>query len=380
MIWGIAAVMALFVVLLFAWPRSVKADADGPDPDPLGPVRAQLAELEADYGSNKLDTAAYQSAKLELERRLLRLDKAVRSKPALKADSGRWSGLLVGILVSSLAVLVYLETGRPNQPEALGARVTLGSMPLTDGGPTLAEARAIIEERLKVSPDDIEALGMHLRTVMALADFGAAGNTAQRLIALEPENASWYQAALEAYLRAAGGQMTAGTRLLLQDFRAAHPGHPFAEFQTARLLAVDGDKEGALITLKALAEQSDPAAPWMADVNRVIASLGPPAVIERQEEAPQPLRGPTSADIEAAGQMSAEDRATFIASMVARLAARLEETPNDPAGWERLARSRIALDGRAAGEAVLDTAKAKNPENSDHYQALLDRLRQTGEL
>jgi cytochrome c-type biogenesis protein CcmH len=49
--------------------------------------------------------------------------------------------------------------------------------------------------------------------------------------------------------------------------------------------------------------------------------------------------GPSAADVEAAGEMSAEDRAVFIRSMVARLAERLEAEPGDFQGWLRLAQA-----------------------------------------
>jgi cytochrome c-type biogenesis protein CcmH len=62
-----------------------------------------------------------------------------------------------------------------------------------------------------------------------------------------------------------------------------------------------------------------------------------------QQTAPSPaktqMHGPTTSDVEAAGQMSAEDRAAFIRSMVQRLADRLKENPNDRNGWLRLARA-----------------------------------------
>ena len=54
-------------------------------------------------------------------------------------------------------------------------------------------------------------------------------------------------------------------------------------------------------------------------------------------------RGPSAADVEAAAQMSATDRDQMIRSMVNRLADRLEETPDDLAGWQRLAKAYAVL-------------------------------------
>ena len=50
-------------------------------------------------------------------------------------------------------------------------------------------------------------------------------------------------------------------------------------------------------------------------------------------------KGPTTEDMAAAAEMTQEDRDDMIAGMVAGLAARLDEQPNDPEGWAMLIRS-----------------------------------------
>ena len=54
-------------------------------------------------------------------------------------------------------------------------------------------------------------------------------------------------------------------------------------------------------------------------------------------------RGPTEEDVKAAQEMSPEDRQEMIESMVTQLAERLQENPNDLAGWTRLVRSDTIL-------------------------------------
>lgn len=55
------------------------------------------------------------------------------------------------------------------------------------------------------------------------------------------------------------------------------------------------------------------------------------------------MRGPTPEQVQAAQEMSPEDRAEMILAMVEGLAARLEETPKDAQGWQRLIRAREVL-------------------------------------
>ena len=72
--------------------------------------------------------------------------------------------------------------------------------------------------------------------------------------------------------------------------------------------------------------------------------------------------GPSRAQIEAAGEMSPEERMAFIRSMVERLAGKLAENPDDIAGWERLVRAYGVLgetDKAIAAQTRLDALRAK---------------------
>lgn len=74
---------------------------------------------------------------------------------------------------------------------------------------------------------------------------------------------------------------------------------------------------------------------------------------------------PDQATIDAAGELDEQDRAAFIESMVAGLAARLDSTPEDQAGWARLLRARGVLGQTqelAADKAKLEIIFADDPE------------------
>ena len=100
--------------------------------------------------------------------------------------------------------------------------------------------------------------------------------------------------------------------------------------------------------------------------------MDPPAVTAVEEEKPRsvasvPSRkpGPSAADIEAAGEMTADDRANMIQSMVERLAARLEENPDDLEGWKRLGNARRVLGELSASELAYGRAIALAPNDVD---------------
>ena len=68
--------------------------------------------------------------------------------------------------------------------------------------------------------------------------------------------------------------------------------------------------------------------------------------------------GPSPADIEAAADMSAEDRTAMIRGMVERLALRLETNADDLEGWLRLARSYRVLGDMEKAEDAMGRARA----------------------
>jgi cytochrome c-type biogenesis protein CcmH len=62
--------------------------------------------------------------------------------------------------------------------------------------------------------------------------------------------------------------------------------------------------------------------------------------------------GPTARDVAAAQAMAPEERQAMIRSMVDRLAARLEQNPNDKDGWTRLAHAYDVLGETEKAEAA----------------------------
>ncbi|WP_341898121.1 tetratricopeptide repeat protein, partial [Ferrovibrio terrae] len=78
--------------------------------------------------------------------------------------------------------------------------------------------------------------------------------------------------------------------------------------------------------------------------------------------------------VDAAQQMSAEDRTAMVRGMVERLAERLKDNPNDAEGWLRLARAREVLGEADAARAALRQAVAVAPARVDARLALAFNL------
>jgi len=107
-------------------------------------------------------------------------------------------------------------------------------------------------------------------------------------------------------------------------------------------MAQKGEEPSAHALLLSHLEAADGFAPWMeafvAQANQIAQTLGrDPISLADYAPIANGVAGPTADDVAAAGEMSADDRGAFIRSMVERLAARLEEDPEDLDGWLRLA-------------------------------------------
>lgn len=88
--------------------------------------------------------------------------------------------------------------------------------------------------------------------------------------------------------------------------------------------------------------------------------------------------GPTQADVAAAAEMSVEDRAAMIRTMVESLDAKLTESPDNLEGWQRLVRSYAVLGDRTAAETALERASVTFPGDSEGGRVLADLAVQLG--
>jgi cytochrome c-type biogenesis protein CcmH len=131
-----------------------------------------------------------------------------------------------------------------------------------------------------------------------------------------------------------------------------------------------GRRRAALDRWLALERDAPDDARWLATlrprIERLARELGLDLAALRRSHpsAPaEPAPGPTADDVESASQMTAADRQTMIESMVARLAARLKDSPDDAEGWLRLARSYGVLGEAAKARDAFARAATLRPDD-----------------
>lgn len=342
--------------------------------------RDQLRELERDVERGVIGAAERDSARLEIERRML------NAAPADEAAGDRGAtgsprviaAFVITIAIPLAAGSLYLGLGSPGLDDRpFAARQRPAPEAAGDAaGPDIAAMVERLAQRLGSEPDDLDGwlmLGRSYGVLRRYDEAVVALEHAERLSGGDPDVTAMLA---EHRVFAAGGMVTPEAEKTFAAALARDPKQPGARFYLALGHAQAGDYRAALDGWTALARDSPPDAPWLpalrAHALEAAEMLGvePPgeiavAAASAPAPAPAPAPRPTREDVEAAAGMAADDRVAMIRGMVGRLAERLEESPDDLEGWRRLGRSygvlgepRKARDAyaRAAGLAPGDPA------------------------
>lgn len=204
----------------------------------LALYRGQLSELERDIASGLIDPADYESARVEIQRRLLAADKLDRT--AL-TSSGRWRvfGLLVVIPVGAFAL--YIINGHPTLPPQPHAQIAPKSDPrmqelfnklsrqvatLTPENPGYAQGHALLGQ-VEEANGQTEAA---LRDYRAALDAKFAPELALRIAELQSrrdghinaDSLALYRRALDAAPADAPWRMAVEARIATGEHEQAH--------------------------------------------------------------------------------------------------------------------------------------------------------------
>jgi len=354
-----AAVAAALVVPLLGKTRSA---GDRREYD-LAVYRDQLCEVDRDLARGVLAHDQARATRFEIERRILAAapDGAPidggDTRPAAPAPAhGAWAlALGVAVLIPAGGFALYLYLGTPELRDApLAGR----SMALEQAARTRSEMGGLLgdlAERLRQTPDDIDGWALLARSYRTLDRPRESADAFAHAVALSGRAPSFLSAYGEMLVAAAGGRVTPEGRRAFEEALARDAGDSRARYYIGAAKEQAGDKAGALADWQALVAGADASAPWLEDVSgqlaRVAAELGveitiaaptAPTAPTATTAAPVP-RGPSAADVEAASDMTAEERQAMIRTMVAGLAERLAQQPGDLQGWLMLARSYTAL-------------------------------------
>jgi cytochrome c-type biogenesis protein CcmH len=331
-------VIALVVLLrpLFR-PRRPPAAERG---EPVAELfRRQLSAVDEEIAEGRLSAAEGEAARAEITRRLLAAAEREEAGADVAFTGGgdyRWRfAAAVGIagVLPAAAVAIYFAVGAPSAIE----RAAPAAAP-PHSAAELAAAVDQLQAHLQQAPDDLKGWTLLGRTLVALGRLPQALDAYNRAVALAPADAGLHAELGEALVQQAQGVVTPDAAAQF----AKAPDDPRSRYYAAEAALQKGDAAGAKRQLQALLADAPADAPWRQTVADRLAELSPGEAGAAPAAATAPVggsNGPTAQDVAAAAALTPEQRQTMIRGMVERLAQRLDQHPDDTAGWERLARA-----------------------------------------
>ncbi len=283
--------------------------------------------------------------------------------------------LILAALIALAAVVLAVTRSRSGIEET-AASGGEGAGPVGDVGSMVAG----LEKRLQDNPDDFKGWATLGWSYYNLGRYADATQAYAKATKLDPSNAEMWSALGEVQLLSGPGGVTPAAEASFRKALSIDPTDHRARYFLAVKKDQDGDHKGAIDDWIAILKDSPAGAPWEGPVRDLIAKVSaehkidvagrvPPPSAPQQAASAAPttggdsvatagIPGPSAADLKAATAMTPSQQDELARSMVARLAARLEQNPRDADRWIMLMRSRMMLNDPTGAKEALARAKA----------------------
>lgn len=373
----IAAALAAFAILAIVlpmWRNQTSARAQDTD---IAIYRDQLNEVERDLARGVLAQDEAERTRTEISRRLLTADTNARAAATLAPQkTNRIAAVVLALAVGGSAAGLYATLGAPgygdvprdlrlaageerrqNRPGQLDAEALI---PIPDTLDQFDEAtRTLIQTRRAATferPNDATAWSVLAQTEAAIGQYHRATRAAEKVVAMKGTQAEVEDLVRLLDLMVAGTQgyvspeaETVAFAVLQQD-----PQNVPAQYYAGLMYAQNDRPDQAFSLWRQVIEGSPQGSlHWNFAANQI----GQVAIQMGVDYALPDQRGPSQDDLEAAQDLSPEDRREMIQGMVTSLADRLATQGGPPQDWARLITSLVAIDQPEAAAVVLGEAE-----------------------
>lgn len=393
---AVALVAGTGLVLFRAATRAQRSGQDGAAND-LRIYRDQLAEVERDVTRGVLAPDEAERLRNEIRRRILDADRAQSAAGVAGAVTrGPTAALWLSGLALAAAFGIYGWLGAPGYPDLpMASRLARAAaaydqrpsqseaeaeakQPLKDpADPAMAELMTRLRKAVADRPDDLRGHELLAQNEANLGNHAAAAAALAGVVRIKGADATAadYARLADAYVSAAQGYVSPEAEAAVLRTLELDAGNGVARFYLGLMHAQTLRPDLAFRIWRDLLENGPQDGPWIPAIRDRIAMLASAAGVDYTlppEQAP-PVKGPTAADVAAAGTLSGADRTQMIAGMVKGLEDRLYAEGGSAAEWAQLltalgtlgdrnrtaaafVRARTALAGDAAGLARAEAA------------------------
>lgn len=354
--------------------------------------RDQLKEVDKDLARGVLAEAEAERARTEIARRILAADAQMQT-PETGPQS--WTGRTALILSFAVAVIggsvwLYARIGQPGYGDQPQAERIAFATELRESRPSQADAEAEmppspapelsdeytglvqqLRQTVAERPDDLQGQMLLARNEALLGNYKAAYEAQEQVLRLRAAAATGTEHLYMAdmMILAAGGYVSPEAETVLKRALTLDPRNGAAQYYWGLIHAQTGRPDLAFRVWQRLLRVSAPEAPWIppirAQIEDIAAQAGearftlPPAVPARPS-APAPAiagPGPSAEDVEAAQDMTPEERQQMVAGMVEGLAERLATEGGSAEEWARLIQALSVMGDTDRARAILGEAR-----------------------
>ena len=326
--------------------------------------KSQLQELDADQQAGLLNDAESASARLEIERRLLKVAEQGGNKESGPGVSRRLLAVAT-ILVLLASAAFYLNTGMPGMPDfRLKDQKHSVARQAEKDSISIEKTHQVdnIKTHLIQNPSDKEAWHALGQYQSDLNRRDEAAHAYQRWYELAPGNIDAAVTYGESLIMLSEGRVSPAALLVLTRARKIQPQNPAVRHYLALAQYQAGNVEFALASWKKLATDSKPGAPWLRQLNGWIRQAERDLDLNPDEGK---MAAPRLSDDErqAIADMSTAEQTNMIKGMVQRLQDKMDENPTNIEGWFRLAKAYSVLGQKEDAIRSLEAALTHAPES-----------------
>lgn len=346
----------------------------------LDVYRDQLKEVERDLERGVVSPADAERAKTEVSRRILAADAALQDAQSTIATgrSGPILAALTAVVVVSGAFVLYLQLGAPGYGDlALSDRIEAAQImreerpdqgaaeasipdqpPPADTTPDYVALVERLREAVAQRPDDMRGFTLLSQSEARLGNFAAAHAAQARVIELKGAKATAadFSEYADLMILAAGGYVSPEAEQVLERTLSMDPTDGPARYYYGLMMAQTGRPDTALRIWDQLLREGPIDAAWIPPIDAQIEDMAMRAGVDYARPAMGTGRGPSAADIEAAGDMSPAERMEMIQGMVAGLSDRLATDGGPVEDWAQLISALGVLGERDRAAAIFENA------------------------
>lgn len=402
-IWIVLGALTALVAGYVLWPilrnaRSADADTNEDrladmDEDELqrdlAVYRDQLAEIGRDIERGVLTEGQADAARTEVQRRILATDQRIAKRHQSGEAANRVSRLRPAVAIFTLLLFaggigLYLDLGRPDlrdRPIASRTDEIMAARQASDNDANRNAAlnRAVqdLSNRLLENPDDLKGWELLGASLMALGRPEEAQTAYLEAVKQSGRDGDYLAMYAESVIRTNNGQVNTIARGALEEAAKSGSTDPRIQYFLGLADAQNGNVAAAVDRWISLVNGAPSDAGWLPMVLARIeeAALAQGIDITGRITVTPPMAsnapgGPSREDMEAAAEITPEERQEMILGMVSQLADKLAENPQDPEGWARLMRAYMVIGQPDQAKQAYDTARQEFAGNT----ALLTRF------